>query len=75
MELEQKIAREALHMFKDHKDLEVKLYSTLHHSPLARTLLCRIAIDTVRATFLVKAGRIWPGFYYLDLTEHQSNSI
>nr|CAD7461935.1 unnamed protein product [Timema tahoe] len=34
-----RIAREALHMFKDHKDLEVKLYSTLHHSPLARTLL------------------------------------
>nr|CAD7264826.1 unnamed protein product [Timema shepardi] len=32
-------AREALHKFKDHKDLEVKLYSTLYHSPVARTLL------------------------------------
>ncbi|CAG2056409.1 unnamed protein product [Timema podura] len=31
-------------MFKDHRDLEVKLYSTLHHSPVARTLLCRIAL-------------------------------
>nr|CAD7410501.1 unnamed protein product [Timema poppensis] len=32
-------AREALHKFKDHRDLEVKLYSTLYHSPVARTLL------------------------------------